>query len=435
MGSPVDTIFALSSGSPPAGVAVIRLSGPKACEALQKLTLKALPAPRVASLRRVFSQSGFLLDEVLVLLFRAPHSFTGEDIVELHSHGSRAVVSALLGELESMDGLRMAEAGEFSRRSFEHGRLDLVEVEGLAELISAETEMQRRLAVEQSFGGQSEIYNAWARRLTHARAMIEAELDFADEDDVPGSVAEQIVDEIVTLHRALKEHVSAAGAGEIIRDGYKVAIVGPPNAGKSSLLNALADRDVAIVTEVAGTTRDVISVDLDLEGFLVKLYDTAGLRESMDVVEQEGIRRARKLIEQADLVLFLQEIGSSTDQPFSAEGREIVRVGSKSDLRGASTEFDLCISVNSNLGISDLRRLILERVKAVWAGSAVPTRKRQLDLLQQASNFIEEALKANVLELRAEYLRVAANSLGRITGAVDVEDLLDVIFSQFCIGK
>ncbi|HEV7435774.1 MAG TPA: tRNA uridine-5-carboxymethylaminomethyl(34) synthesis GTPase MnmE [Pseudorhizobium sp.] len=435
MGSPADTIFALSSGSPPAGVAVIRLSGPKACAALQKLTLQALPAPRAASLRRVFSQSGFLLDEVLVLLFRAPHSFTGEDIVELHSHGSRAVVSALLGELESMDGLRMAEAGEFSRRSFEHGRLDLVEVEGLAELISAETEMQRRLAVEQSFGGQSEIYNAWARGLTHARAMIEAELDFADEDDVPGSVAEQIVDEIVTLHRALKEHVSAAGAGEIIRDGYKVAIVGPPNAGKSSLLNALADRDVAIVTEVAGTTRDVISVDLDLEGFLVKLYDTAGLRESMDVVEQEGIRRARKLIEQADLVLFLQEIGSSTNQSFSAEGKEIVRVGSKSDLWGASPEFDLCISVNADVGLSELRRLILERVKAVWAGSAVPTRKRQLDLLQQASNFIEEALKANVLELRAEFLRAAANSLGRITGAVDVEELLDVIFSQFCIGK
>ena len=435
MKTSADTIFSLSSGALPAGVAVVRLSGPAAHNALEALTKKTAPELRQAGLRKIISRNGMMLDQALVLSFQAPFSFTGEDVVELHLHGSRAVVNAVLLELSELDGLRAAEAGEFSRRAFENGRLDLVEAEGLAELIAAETEMQRRLAVEQSFGGQSALYEEWARRLTHARAMIEAELDFADEDDVPGSVAEHVRADIQRLGTELDQHISSARAGEIIRDGFKVAIVGPPNAGKSSLLNALADRDAAIVTEIAGTTRDIIHVDLDLDGYLVKLFDTAGLRESEDAVEQEGIRRAWNAMEEADLVLLLQPIDSDVQQSILPQHKDVLLVGSKVDLHAADGRFHLCLSAKTGAGIEDLRTIILQRVKQVWSGSSAPTRIRQLDLLKDASNSIVKAINAPELELRAEHLRTAANVLGRITGRVDVEQLLDVIFSQFCIGK
>ena len=435
MATPEMTIFALSSGAPPAGVAVVRISGPRSLAALQQLTKQPLPEPRQAALRTLYSGSGHILDQALVLVFCAPQSFTGEDCVELHLHGSRATINAVLEELRAMDDLRAAEAGEFSRRAFDNGRLDLVEAEGLSELLSAETEMQRRLAVEQSFGGQSRLYEGWAKRLTHARAMIEAELDFADEDDVPGSVADFMMADMVELRRELGEHIAAARGGEIIRDGYKVAIIGAPNAGKSSLLNVLADREVAIVTDVAGTTRDILQVDLDLEGYLVKLYDTAGLRETQDAVEQEGVRRARSLMEQADLLLLLEEIDSGAQRPAVPPHKELLLVGSKLDRHQASDAYDFCVSTTSGEGLALLRSRLLERVREVWSGSVAPTRKRQLRLLEDASNSIDDALKADQLELRAEHLRAAAAALGRITGRVDVEALLDVIFSQFCIGK
>lgn len=435
MASLAPTIFALSSGALPAGVAVVRISGPRALQALSQLTRKDLPLARQAALRTITALDGRVLDQALTLVFPAPHSFTGEDCVELQLHGSRAVVNAVLQELAKIEGLQPAEAGQFSRRAFENGRIDLVEAEGLSELISAETEMQRRLAVEQSFGGQSALYQDWARRLTHARAMIEAELDFSDEEDVPGSVGESTKIEIAALHQELLRHVSAARGGEIIRDGYVVAIVGRPNAGKSSLLNALANRDVAIVTEVAGTTRDVLQVDLDIDGYLIRLFDTAGLRDSTNVVEQEGIRRAQGAIEKADLVLFLEEIDSDAERISLPDGKDILHVGSKRDLHEVSDAYDLCISTKTEEGLGQLRQAILRRVRDVWSGSAAPTRVRQLDLLHDASHFVEQALQAEQLELRAEQLRAAASALGRITGVVDVEQLLDVIFSQFCIGK
>ncbi|MFN7102647.1 MAG: tRNA uridine-5-carboxymethylaminomethyl(34) synthesis GTPase MnmE [Pseudorhizobium sp.] len=419
----------------PAGVAVVRISGPNALPALRLLTSMELPAPRQAVLRTIVSQDGLVLDQALVLVFPGPRSFTGEDCVELQLHGSRAVVDAVMKELAKIAGLRPAEAGEFSRRAFENGRIDLVEAEGLSELIAAETEMQRRLAVEQSFGGQSELYNDWARRLTHARAMIEADLDFSDEEDVPGSVADSATAPLLEFQEELRAHVANARAGEIIRDGYRIAIVGPPNVGKSSLLNALADRDVAIVTEIAGTTRDVLQVDLDIDGYLVRLFDTAGLRESSDVVEQEGIRRAHDAMAKADLILLLDEIDSEPEHPAFPEGKEVLHVGSKLDLHGRSSAHDLCISVRSGEGLDTLRDAIRQRVSGLWSGFTAPNRKRQLDLLGEASNFLEEALNAAQPELRAEHLRAAAVSLGKITGAVDVEQLLDVIFSQFCIGK
>lgn len=430
-----NTIFALSSGVPPSGVAVIRISGPAAFDAARQLTRKPLPAERRATVQTLRNHEDQILDEALVLAFPAPRSFTGEDCVELQLHGSRAVVNAVEKALAAIDGLRAAEAGEFSRRAFENGRLDLVEVEGLSELIAAETEMQRRLAIEQSFGGQSEIYTNWATRLTRARALIEAELDFSDEEDVPDSVSDQVTGDIAELQQEMGRHIADARAGEIIRDGYKIAIVGAPNAGKSSLLNALAARDVAIVTEIAGTTRDILHADLDMEGYLVRIFDTAGLRESSDVIEQEGIRRAHMAMETVDLVLLLEEIDSVSKREEMPAGKDVVHVGTKLDLHAGSAEYDICISTKTGVGLDLLRETVLERVRRVWSGSVAPTRHRQLVLLAEASNFVAEALKAQHLELRAEHLRAASTSLGRITGSVDVEDLLDVIFSQFCIGK
>jgi tRNA modification GTPase len=429
-----DTIYALSSGSLPAGVAVIRLSGTHAFALAEQLCGR-LPLDRKASLRTIRGRNGSIIDQGLVVGFPAPHSFTGEDCLELHVHGSRAVVSALFAEFEAIEGLRLAEAGEFSRRAFENGKLDLVEIEGLADLISAETEMQRRLAVEQSFGGQSALYTDWAERLTRSRALIEAELDFADEDDVPGSVSERVWSEVGEIYLELLQHLETAKSGEIIRDGYKVVIAGPPNAGKSSLLNALAQRDVAIVTERAGTTRDILHVDLDMSGYLVRFFDTAGLRESDDLVEVEGIRRARVAIGQADMILALAEIDSPAIQSNNYGQGNVLRVGTKLDAHAASDQFDLCISTKTGDGLEQLREIILEKITALWTGSLVPNRVRQVDALKDASNFIAEALNGTELDLRAESLRAAASSLGRITGRVDVEQLLDVIFSQFCIGK
>ncbi len=428
-----DTIFALSSGTLPAGVAVLRLSGPRAFEAAAGL-VGDLPVHRKAALRTIRSRNGLIIDQGLVLTFPGPGSFTGEDCVELHLHGSRAVVATIYRELEAI-GLRLAEAGEFSRRAFENGKLDLVEVEGLADLIAAETEMQRRLAVEQGFGGQSALYMAWAERLTRARALIEAELDFADEDDVPGSVSDRVWAEVADLYLELEEHIASAKAGEIIRDGYKVVIAGPPNAGKSSLLNALAKRDVAIVTEIAGTTRDLLHVDIDMEGYLVRFFDTAGLRESDDRVEQEGVRRAKIAIEQADLVLQLEEIDSDSKHVLESVTAEVMRIGTKADIHRPSPLYDLTISSETGGGLEELRSLILQKLRETWSGSLVPNRQRHVQYLKEASHFIAEALNGRELDLRAESLRAAASSLGRITGRVDVEQLLDVIFSQFCIGK
>lgn len=429
-----DTIFALSSGTLPAGVAVVRLSGPKAFESARILA-GDLPVDRRAGLRTIRSRDGLVIDQALVLGFPGPNSFTGEDCVELHLHGSRAVVSAVYEELAIIPDLRLAEAGEFSRRAFENGKLDLIEVEGLADLIAAETEMQRRLAIEQSFGGQSALYMEWAERLTHARALIEAELDFADEEDVPGAVSDRVWADMGDLLLEIESHIAEARAGEIIRDGYKVVIAGPPNAGKSSLLNALAKRDVAIVTEIAGTTRDILHIDVDMEGYLVRFFDTAGLRESEDQVEKEGVRRARGAIEQADMVLQLEEIDSDAKYNLAPASQTLLRIGTKLDKRGPSRDYDLCISSRTGEGLEELRSRILNELRRVWSGSLVPNRLRHIQYLKEASNFIAEALNGSELDLRAESLRAAASSLGRITGRVDVEQLLDVIFSQFCIGK
>ncbi|WP_193393624.1 tRNA uridine-5-carboxymethylaminomethyl(34) synthesis GTPase MnmE [Rhizobium ecuadorense] len=439
MGMLHDTIFALSSGATPSGVSVVRISGPLTKEILVGL-IGSVPRARYASRRTIRTRNNQPIDNGLVLFFPAPHSFTGEDVAELQLHGSKAVLAALFQELGDVPGARMAVEGEFSRRAFENGKLDLVEVEGLADLIGAETEMQRRLAVEQSAGGVSLIYDSWAERLTRARALIEAELDFADEDDVPGSVSEMVWADMERLRHDIGEHLAAASAGEIIRDGFKVVIAGAPNAGKSSLLNALAQRDVAIVTEIAGTTRDILQVDLDIDGYLIKLYDTAGLRQADDRVEMEGVRRARVALRDADLVLLLLDMTNPLLPDDLDPALPHVTVGTKKDLGDAvSAHYDLQISAATGDGLPELRQLIGKNVATRFTGlsMAVPSRQRHKDSLTKCLAALELAISATDinLELRTEQLRVAAEYLGRITGRVDVEQLLGVIFSEFCIGK
>ena len=432
-----ETIFALSSGAVPAGLAVVRISGEDVPAVLAAL-IGELPTSRQAVLRSIRTRNGLVIDTGLVLFFPAPHSFTGENVAELHLHGGRAVVDALYRELAELPNLRPAAAGEFSRRAFENGKLDLIEVEGLADLIAAETEMQRRLAVEQSSGGLSSIYYGWSERLTRARALIEAELDFPDEEDVPGSVSDQVWADVSSLAEELASHLEQLEAGEIIRDGFKVVIAGRPNAGKSSLMNALAKRDVAIVTDIAGTTRDVLQVDLSMDGYLVKLYDTAGLRDTDEIVEREGIRRAEKIITEADLLIFVEDL--STDTGTDEPPESAVLVGTKSDLsRRSMREYDLLISTEVGTGLDALRGLIVQRLKQKVhpQSMAIPSRARHREALARSLAALRASLLApnRGLDLRAEDLRAAGDALGRVTGHVDVENLLDVIFGEFCIGK
>lgn len=437
MSSSNETIFALSSGPVPAGLAVVRISGEEVPAVVTALVGDVPPA-RQAALRSIRTRNGLVIDTGLILFFPAPHSFTGENVAELHLHGGRAVVDALHRELAQFRNLRAAVPGEFSRRAFENGKLDLIEAEGLADLIAAETEMQRRLAVEQSSGGLSSIYYGWSDRLTRARALIEAELDFPDEEDVPGSVSDQVWADVASLVNELKNHLEQLEAGEIIRDGFKVVIAGRPNAGKSSLMNALAMRDVAIVTDIAGTTRDVLHVDLSMDGYLVRLYDTAGLRETDEIVEREGIRRAEKIIAEADLVIFIEDVSIESGAEELAD--DAVLVGTKSDLpRQSARAYDLLISTTHATGLDALRALIVERLrtKVHPQSMAIPSRARHKETLTQALLALRTSLHDSHrgLDLRAEDLRVASDALGRVTGRVDVENLLDVIFAEFCIGK
>ncbi|PWE52725.1 tRNA uridine-5-carboxymethylaminomethyl(34) synthesis GTPase MnmE [Metarhizobium album] len=437
-----DTIFALSSGAPPAGVAVIRVSGTQAWQVFQAFGISQGVARR-ATRRRLLTDDGDLLDEAIVISFPAPYSFTGENCLELQIHGGRAVISAVLGRLSRIASFRLAEAGEFSRRAFENGKMDLVEIEGLADLIHAETEMQRRLAVEQSSGGLSALYYAWADRITRARALIEAELDFADEDDIPGSVSHLVWPDLEGLLLDVTRHLEDGRTAEIIRDGLKVVIAGPPNAGKSTLMNRLAERDVAIVTDVAGTTRDVLHVDLDMDGFSVRLYDTAGLRSTDDRIERIGIDRARIKIDEADIILYLDEIGndSLSKQNFVTQAK-ILHIGTQADRHrqdDVATSYDLHISAATGQGLAELRQLLLSDVGFIGerAAFSMPARERQR---QNLRNMVEDLglalIKTNEsLDIRAEYLRRASQALERMTGRIDVEDLLGVIFSEFCVGK
>jgi tRNA modification GTPase len=435
-----DTIVALASGTVPAAIAVIRVSGPKTRDVLEAFC-GGVPEPRHAALRDIGPPRLPAVDRGLVIWFPGPASFTGEDMAELHTHGSRAVVSAAIEAVLSFSGTRLAEPGEFARRAFENGKLDLTQVEGLADLISAETEAQRRQALAQAEGSLRALYEGWRAELLRAQALVEAGLDFADEGDVATDVAVK-AEAIVTPLLASIANNLADRRGERLRDGVRIVIAGPPNVGKSSLLNALAKRDVAIVSEEAGTTRDVLEVHLDLGGLPVILTDTAGLREAEGKVEAEGVRRALSRTERADVVLWLVDATAPVWEPLAAlEAKPVIVILNKIDLAPGATPHRDCIQISAKTG-QGLNRLIeaLEEqaalVAAPGAGSPLMTRARHRAELERAlgalQRFGDPSLSS---ELKAEELRIAARHLGRLTGRIDVEEVLGAIFGEFCIGK
>lgn len=448
------TIFALSSASGRAGVALIRVSGPLSRRVLE-LMCKPMARPRVAAGRTIkHPRTAEALDRGIVLWFPGPASFTGEDVAELQIHGGRAVVRAVLDALGTIPGCRMAEAGEFARRAFENGKIDLAEAEGLADLIDAETEAQRRQALRQARGGLSQLYEGWRASIIEAQALVEAAIDFADEPDVESDTLARAAGVVKTLRVALARHLDDGHRGEILREGFRVVLAGPPNVGKSSLLNALARRDAAIVSEEAGTTRDVIEVRLDLEGLPIVLSDTAGLRETTGQVEQEGIRRTIRHAEDADLVVWLIDAHDPRHElppELKAVADRTLPVLNKLDLLAGgeiprTLPGDLIgLSVKSGAGIDGLAKRLAaiarERVGHERVGPQGPdpviTQARHRALLEEAADHLAnfENVELFAIELRAEDLRRAAGAIGRITGRIDVEEVLDHVFGRFCIGK
>ncbi|MGC9446480.1 tRNA uridine-5-carboxymethylaminomethyl(34) synthesis GTPase MnmE [Cereibacter johrii] len=428
----MDTIYALASARGKAGVAVLRLSGPRSHEAVQAFGVP-LPPLRHAALRRLI-WNGEVLDEALVLLFGAGASFTGETSAELHLHGSPAAVSSVLRVLSGLSGLRAAEAGEFTRRALENGRLDLAQVEGLADLIDAETEAQRRQAMRVFSGAIGERAERWRADLIRAAALLEATIDFADED-VPVDVTPEVLTLIDGLLADLRREVDGSRIAERIRDGFEVAIVGAPNAGKSTLLNALARREAAITSEIAGTTRDIIEVRMDLDGLPVTFLDTAGLRETSDLVESLGIERAVARAQAADLRVFL--LDDSGPLPGVAVQADDLVVQGKADLRPGQ---GLRLSGRTGEGVPELVAAIGERLRWRSAGAGSLTRERHRLAIERAIGAME-SVRAELLngqqhtELAADDLRRAIRSLDSLVGRVDVESLLGEIFASFCIGK
>jgi tRNA modification GTPase len=434
-----DTICAQASGAGRAAIAVIRISGPATGEILRALC--GLPAARHASLRTIRDpRTETLLDRGLVLWFPAPASFTGEDMAELHVHGGRAVVANVLDAALSIDDVRLAEPGEFAARAFENGKIDLTEVEGLADLINAETDAQARQALAQAGGSLRRLYESWRGQLLRAQALAEAGLDFADEADVAANVTTNVGAIVAELILQISNHLADRRA-ERLRDGFRVVIVGAPNAGKSSLLNALARRDVAIVSEEAGTTRDIIEVHLDLDGLPVILTDTAGLREAGGKVEVEGIRRALARVEAANLVVWLIDAKKPVSAPPEplARGRvPFLAVRNKIDLASVGAAEGISLSAKTGEGIDTLVAELKARAReALVAGAESPavTRARHRAELEGALAALERSRTAGPSELKAEELRIAARHLGRLTGNIDVEEVLGAIFSEFCIGK
>lgn len=434
-----ETIFALSTGALPSGIAIVRISGEQAAKIVAAVFGRVPPA-RHATFGVMRSREGGVLDHGICLYFEASSSFTGEPSAEFHLHGGRAVVAAMLSELSGFEGTRPAEAGEFTRRAFLNGKMDLTESEALADLVDAETDLQRRFALENSRGGQGRLYDGWRDRIVHARAMIEAELDFADEGDIPGSVSDTVWKDMAALRRDIEVHLSGFHTAEIIREGYRVVLLGAPNAGKSSLLNALARRDVAIVTDEPGTTRDLIDVSLDLNGVKVIVTDTAGIRTGATRVEAIGIEKALARAEDADLVLRLSDLSAEQESGLNlASGRNVLSIGTKLDLTAGSDRglHDLDISTVTGEGMDELvgRMSDMAAQAANRPGGLLPARQRHVTLLNSAVSALDRAARPGEFEFRAEELRTASDAIGRITGRIEVEELLGAIFSRFCVGK
>lgn len=430
------TIFALSSGRAPSAIAIVRVSGPQAATALTSLVGK-MPPPRVATRALLHDPHGRPIDDSVVLWFAGPASATGEDVAEFHVHGGRAVLAALFAAFAEFEDMRAAEPGEFTRRAFENGKLDLTEAEGLDDLIHADTDRQRRQALRQLKGLLGDKARDWRTRIIEASALIEAGIDFSDEGDVSAELIAPARAKIVALSDEIQEVLAAQGKAERLRDGLVVAIAGPPNVGKSTLINQLARREVAIVSPYAGTTRDVIEVQLDLDGYPVTVIDTAGIRETDDPVEQEGVRRAQARAAEADLVLWLVDTPGAMHRHQAATPVWTVR--NKIDLDTEKSEADFEISAGRGDGIPALISALVSFAQDFFGSEegGLIVRDRQRKLLQQTGVSLQRSILMfeQGEELAAEDLRGAAYSLGRLLGRVDVEDILDVIFREFCIGK
>jgi tRNA modification GTPase len=444
MGASDDTIYALSSGRLPAAIAVVRISGAKARAGLEAL-MKKIPEPRRATHAVVRDPtSGEIIDDVLALWFPGPASETGEDVAEIHLHGGRAVLAATFQILGNIEGFRPARAGEFTRRALTNGKLDLAAVEGLGDLIAAETEAQRRQALAQFRGALSVRVERWREQLIAALATLEASIDFVDEDDVPKDLLTPVTRLARALGHEIKDALIDAERGERLREGFVVALAGPPNVGKSTLMNRLARREVAIVTDIPGTTRDAIEVALDLGGVPVVLVDTAGVRETRDPIEAEGVRRALVRAEAADLVLWLVDANDSDPSPPPVAQKTII-VRSKSDLIDSVTQRrlrnagSLLVSAKTDSGVDQLLNVLTDQALSLGGGEpALVTHARQRHALKESVARLEAATAVAAPgqeELVAEELRLAARALGRVTGRVDVEDVLDQVFRNFCIGK
>jgi tRNA modification GTPase len=425
-----ETIFALASGSARAAIAVMRLSGPASGATVAALCGGVLPAPRRAVLRRLHDTSGEMLDHALVLWFPGPGSYTGEDCAELHLHGGRAVIDGVAHAL-IQNGLRPAEPGEFTRRAFLNGRMDLVEAEAIHDLIAAESEAQRRQALRQLEGELGALYQDWADRLRGILAFQEALIDFPDED-LPPEVEHQLLATLRSVRAEIAIHLNDAGRGEKLREGLFFAITGAPNVGKSTLINALAERDVAIVSEIPGTTRDALETRVILGGVPVTLVDTAGLRETTDSIEAEGVRRALARARDADLAMTVIEAGSlAPDNPGD------LLIANKADLDRPGPDGALRISAKTGLGLPELRIRLASAARQMTESNGPPplTQARHRAALLTAVEHLDAADQAELPELRGEDLRLAMRALARITGHVGVEDILDTVFSRFCIGK
>jgi tRNA modification GTPase len=437
------TIFALSSGRLPSAIALVRVSGPQAEKLVRALAGK-LPSPRVAT-RSLLSDVGQRpIDDAVVLWFPRPASATGEDVAEFHVHGGRAVLAALFAALSAFENVRPAEPGEFTRRAFENGKLDLTEAEGLDDLIHADTDRQRHQALRQLKGLLGDKARDWRAQIIEASALIEAGIDFSDEGDVPAELIAPALAKVKALLTEIEQVLAGQGHSERLRDGLVVAIAGPPNVGKSTLMNALARREVAIVSPHAGTTRDVIEVQLDLDGYPVTVIDTAGIRETEDPVEQEGVRRARARAAEADLVLWLTDGAPSASQHDGTAPVWTLRNKIDLDTAGrplaeASGQGVFQISASRGDGLPELIGALVGFAQVYFGSSegGLISRTRQRTLLQETAASLRRCVDVvgQGEELAAEELRVAAHSLGRLLGRVDVEDVLDVIFREFCVGK
>ena len=428
----MDTIFALATAQGKAGVSIVRISGPDAENALNALSSLAVPVGR-PSVRSLVGKDGTHIDEAMVLRFAGPHSFTGEDVVELHVHGSIAVVQAILRELSAIKNLRHAEAGEFTRRALENNRLDISKVEGLADLIDSETEAQRMQALRVLSGELGNLTNYWRDKLVRAASLIEATIDFADEE-VPVDVSDEVIDIISEIRNSITKEINGSIIAERVRSGFEVAIVGAPNLGKSTLLNALAGREAAITSEIAGTTRDVIEVRMDLGGAPVTLLDTAGIRETSDVVEGIGVSRALDRASMADAIVYLYD-GASQLAAFE-DDETVIRLRAKDD----AGDYPDGVSGQTGNGIEGLVQQLTQRFCDMTRDVGIATRERHRIAMQDALVHLLNAESIvqqgpEMYDIGAEELRISCRVLDTLIGRVDVESLLDEIFSSFCIGK